>query len=395
MMTTEQSGPLRRQEARRSPYWASMLPLLQPAMLLPRIGRAQRVFPFDQPNVQYLHFARNAIYFLARHFGLTGQDVLVPAYFHGVEVEALMAAGAVPRFYPVHAGMRVDPQEVESLLRAETRAVCMIHYLGFPGPIIALRDMCRRRGVVLIEDCALALLSKLDDAPLGSFGDAAVFSLYKTLPTPDGGAVVLRTGQLELDGTVPNPVGSAREAAMSIVRGFEISGNGVKKNVARTLRTVGRAVVPSREAVWVDVGTQRFRLSDTRLLMSRISRNIVASQDFDNVIAARRRNYLLLESMLRDLSPPVFADLPPGVCPSFYPFATARKRELWRELRLRGIEAVLFWLPGDLSPPSGQFPEVDTLRETVLELPCHQDLTVTVIERIAHTVRASLRSLGQ
>jgi dTDP-4-amino-4,6-dideoxygalactose transaminase len=142
------------------------------------------------------------------------------------------------------------------------------------------------------------------------------------------------------------------------------------------------------------VGTQQFDLSDARLLMSSVSERIIARQDFERVVLTRRRNYLHLESLLRDVAPPVFPQLPDGVCPLFYPFATNFKRELWAKLRSRGIQAVLFWMTHELGPAPGEFPETDKLRKTVLELPCHQDMTPQRIERVAGIVRAALRDLG-
>src|SRR5690606_23065262 len=132
------------------------------------------------------------IYALARLWGLAGKEVLFPSYFHGVELDALLEAGARVRFYPVDRRMQVDPREVVQRIGKETAAVYLIHYVGFPGPVEELAAICEERGVRLIEDCALALLSCLGERPLGSFGHAAVFCLYKTLPTPNGGVLVLR-----------------------------------------------------------------------------------------------------------------------------------------------------------------------------------------------------------
>jgi dTDP-4-amino-4,6-dideoxygalactose transaminase len=143
----------------------------------------------------------------------------------------------------------------------------------------------------------------------------------------------------------------------------------------------------------VHVGTQRFAMSDAALLMSSASRRIIAAQDFDAIVRARRRNYLHLESLLRDVAPPVFNTLPEGVCPLFYPFVTTRKRELWAKLRGRGIQAVLFWMTTDVDD-APVFPDTETLRRTVLELPCHQDMSAELIDRMAAEVRSAVKALG-
>ena len=96
---------------------------------------------------------------------------------------------------------------------------------------------------------------------------------------------------------------------------------------------------------------------------------------------------------MHDLAAPVFPSLPDGMCPLFYPFATDHKIELWRRLRSKGVQAVLFWLGGDLGPAPGEFTEVDKLRRTVLELPCHQDMTPERVERLGQVVRTCMRGL--
>jgi dTDP-4-amino-4,6-dideoxygalactose transaminase len=121
--------------------------------------------------------------------------------------------------------------------------------------------------------------------------------------------------------------------------------------------------------------------------MSPLSRRVLDTQDFASIVHTRRSNYLQLESLLRDIAPPIFDSLPDGMCPLFYPFSTPHKLELWRRLREQGVQAVLFWLGGELGPKPGEFPEVDELRRTVLELPCHQDMTEEKITRLAQIVR--------
>src|SRR5204863_288292 len=83
----------------------------------------------------------------------------------GVELDALLTAGVRPRFYPVHRDLEVDVDEVARLIGPTTAAVYIIHYAGFSAPVKALAALCRERGIRLIEDAALALLSQVDDHP--------------------------------------------------------------------------------------------------------------------------------------------------------------------------------------------------------------------------------------
>ena len=74
------------------------------------------------------------------------------------------------------------------VLTPRTRAILVIHEYGYPHPHLdELIQTARERRIPLIEDCAHSLDSSTDDAPLGSFGDFAIFSLSKVLPVPAGG----------------------------------------------------------------------------------------------------------------------------------------------------------------------------------------------------------------
>lgn len=367
---------------------ATAIPTLAPRMLVPRKQRSAPPFPFSDPNAYFLYFARNGIYALARLWGLAGKEVLFPAYFHGVELEALMEAGVRPRFYPVNARMQVDPQEVIERIGEETRAVYLIHYLGFPGPAEELAAACAERGIRLVEDCALSLLSSQGDRPLGTFGHASIFCLYKTLPTPNGGVLILRQPvPIGIPrGEPPNLVSTLTPVAASLLQGLELSAGEVGWVVRGALRTVGKTVSRWSTSSRVPTGTQTFDRSHVHLGMSNVSRTIAEAQDFAAIVERRRRSYFHLLGRLRAVSPPVFGELPPGVCPLFYPLQTEKKPRLLQALWSRGIEAVDFWRRGHPSVPVGTFPEVDRLRKSIVELPCHQDLEPQTVDRIADAV---------
>jgi dTDP-4-amino-4,6-dideoxygalactose transaminase len=95
--------------------------------------------------------------------------------------------------------------------------------------------------------------------------------------------------------------------------------------------------------------------------------------------------------MLRDVAPPVTGELKPGVCPLFYPVAVEDKAGAMARLLARGVETVDFWRVRHPAVPGGLFPEVDRLREHVLELPVHQDLSPADAEHVASCVRELLK----
>src|SRR2546423_3886057 len=182
------------------PPWIPLFPTLWPSMVRPRVV-GQLPFPLNHATRRDFMFARYGILAIAQALALEGREVLFPAFFHCVELEALLAAGARVKFFAVDSNLRIDPENIASRIGPRTAALYVIHYAGFPAPIRELRDLCRDAGLALIEDCAHALLSSSDAQPLGSFGDAAAFSLPKSVPSSDGGVAVLRAGWPQASGS--------------------------------------------------------------------------------------------------------------------------------------------------------------------------------------------------
>src|SRR5262249_46022318 len=114
---------------------------------------------------------------------------------------------------------------------------------------------------------------------------------------------------------------------------------------------------------------------------------VVAAQDFPTVVERRRRNFFHLLGQLRTTGQPVFPELPAGTCPLFYPMIVKSKQAVLERLWARGLQAIDFWGRGHPTVPEGAFPETDELRRTVLEIPCHQDLSPATVDRVAQVVR--------
>jgi DegT/DnrJ/EryC1/StrS aminotransferase family len=368
-----------------------VLPTLSPAMLAPRLRASPAPFPLSGVEVRRFYFARNAVWLGARLLGLGGQEVLVPAYHHGVEMEALEAAGASLRFVRVDGRMRLDLEDLERKIGPRTRALYVIHYAGFPQPMEDVLAIARRRGLPVVEDCALALLSSDGDVPLGSRGDLGIFCLYKSVPVPNGGLLALN-GAIEAPQTVRGaPLGSTLSHAAGLLLAHAARRLGPAGEALReAMRRGGRAVRFAAGVHHVATGTMHFDPACADLGMSGVSRLILENQDYEEIVAARRRNWFLLFSRLRDAAPPVHSELPAGACPLFYPLLCEDKAVVAARLAARGVETVDFWRVGHPACRLEDFPEVAALRRRVLEIPLHQDLCPDDVAYVARCVEEAL-----
>src|SRR6266508_3048363 len=194
-------GPARSPRGRDRRYYVSAWPGLKPEHLLHPSAAKDLPFPLNAPKRSYFYVARSGIYHLFRALRLArNQTVLVPDYHSGNEVSAIRAAGASIRFYRITRSLEPDLGELERLCDSGARVLYLIHYLGWPQPLEEAMALARDRHMIVVEDCALSLLSQPEGRALGSAGDYAVYCLYKTLPVPNGGLLVQNRNPLrELD----------------------------------------------------------------------------------------------------------------------------------------------------------------------------------------------------
>jgi dTDP-4-amino-4,6-dideoxygalactose transaminase len=121
-----------------------------------------------------------------------GDEVIVPAMTFVATAAAVRHSGATPVIADIvgRDDLGVDPDAVAARMTARTRAVCAVHYAGYPAAVEALRELCDARGVALIEDAAHAPTGQTHDGrALGTSGLAGTFSFFsnKVLSCGEGG----------------------------------------------------------------------------------------------------------------------------------------------------------------------------------------------------------------
>ncbi len=122
-----------------------------------------------------------------------GDEVIVPALSWSTTIWPLVQCGLVPVIVDIDpATLNIDPGEVERAISPRTRAVMLVHVYGNPCDLAAIQEICRRRGLQLIEDCCEALGAEYDGRPVGRFGCVGTFSFYFShhMTTLEGGMCV-------------------------------------------------------------------------------------------------------------------------------------------------------------------------------------------------------------
>ncbi len=143
-----------------------------------------------------------ALEIILRTIGVAGKTVIVPT-------NTFIATA----FAAVHAGARVvfadsdprtlclDPEDLRRRLRDDTRAVVLVHIGGIITPgVEELKELCEKRGIALIEDCAHAHGSTYKGIAAGAWGLAGAFSFFPTKPLVSGEGGLITTREEGLDG---------------------------------------------------------------------------------------------------------------------------------------------------------------------------------------------------
>ncbi|HEX3774312.1 MAG TPA: DegT/DnrJ/EryC1/StrS family aminotransferase [Polyangiaceae bacterium] len=116
-----------------------------------------------------------------------GDEIVTVSHTAVATVSAIEQAGAVPVLVDIHPREFVmDVSQVEAALTPRTKAVVAVHLYGQPVDLAPLKQLCEKKGLWLIEDCAQAHGAEYQGQKVGSIGHIAAFSFY---PTKNLGAI--------------------------------------------------------------------------------------------------------------------------------------------------------------------------------------------------------------
>jgi dTDP-4-amino-4,6-dideoxygalactose transaminase len=129
-----------------------------------------------------------------------GDGVAVPANTYVASVLAITECRLTPVLVePDEATFNLSAAGLESALTPKVKAVLAVHLYGQLAEMPAIAELCRRKGLLLLEDAAQAHGAKLDGISAGAWGDAAGFSFYPTKnlgALGDAGAVTCKDASL-------------------------------------------------------------------------------------------------------------------------------------------------------------------------------------------------------
>jgi len=122
-----------------------------------------------------------------------GDEVLVPGITFVASAGAVLAVNATPILVDIDAEtLCIDVAAAEAAITDRTRAIVAVHVAGAAADLDALVELCTRRGIHLIEDCAHAHGTFWRGRGVGSWGSFGSFSMQrsKLMTAGEGGALI-------------------------------------------------------------------------------------------------------------------------------------------------------------------------------------------------------------
>jgi dTDP-4-amino-4,6-dideoxygalactose transaminase len=284
-----------------------------------------------------------AIYLLFKFLKIKGNVVTAPLTC-AMALTPILANDISLKFADIDPEtFNIDVNSLEKAIDKETEAVYLVHLGGNPCKLAAIKEMVKKKGLLLIEDCAQALGSTYHGERVGTFGDYACFSFAKNSWLCGGGMICGEDkGLLEeirrYQASLPEiPKGLLRYRCQ---RDFIESGRG---NRLFDLIYYRRFLKNAKNAnVNIELGSY-FQRPDVRHRPSNTQASVVWSQldDIDNKNGQRRANADYLTSLLPEgFTPQKIEAASESVYSKYYllPRGMGGKR-LIRFLESRGIDA--------------------------------------------------------
>jgi dTDP-4-amino-4,6-dideoxygalactose transaminase len=310
-----------------------------------------------------------------------GDEVICPTLTFVATANAVRYVGATPIFCESVGpnNLNLDPEDVRAKLTPRTRAVLVVHFAGYPADMPRILAIAKQHNLVVIEDCAHSLVSRLHGRACGAWGLCGCFSFFsnKNITCGEGGAITTQDPELA--------------ARLKLLRSHGM-----------TTMTLDRHLGRAYSYDVVDVG-YNFRLDEIRssLLLAQLQR-------LDDFLEARRAHVELYRTSLHGIGVTI-PDFDWGkvsrhgdsvgyhIMPVLLPVGVDRLHVM-AALREQGVQSSIHY------PPIHQFssfresavpatlPRTEALAARELTLPLYPSMTAAQIRHVCESLTKALET---
>ena len=123
----------------------------------------------------------------------SGDENLVPVVTWPTHICSPMMAGLKVKLVDVNpATLNIDIDDLEKSITPQTKALFLVHLMGNPCDMNAIKRIATKNNLIILEDCCEALGAEYNGIKVGNFGLAGTFSFFFShhMVTMEGGMVV-------------------------------------------------------------------------------------------------------------------------------------------------------------------------------------------------------------
>ncbi|MFF5505860.1 aminotransferase class I/II-fold pyridoxal phosphate-dependent enzyme [Streptomyces roseolus] len=295
-----------------------------------------------------------------------GDEVIVPSFTFCATIQAILAAGATPRFVDIDpATLCTTDTLVMEAVTDSTAAIVPVLFGGRAVDLSTAREALQEREIAIIEDAAHAFGSRAPDGRrVGATGALTCFSFgpIKNLTCGQGGMVIPRTPQ--------------------------------EADRARRIRLLGVVQSQNERAATTTYQVDGFGL---RYQLSGINAAIGLAQldHFTTTADERRRLWRTYRDALAALDGITLIDVGEDAVPHLCQVLVPDREQVFAAMRGQGIGVGVHYPPNHLQPAfaawhRGTLPVTERVAGQILSLPFHQHLTDGDIEHAVSALATAL-----
>lgn len=122
----------------------------------------------------------------------SGDEVITQSFNFIATVEAIHDCNAKPVILSINKNLNMSLDDLKKNVSKKTKAVIVVHMLGYSSEIDAIYKFCKKKNIKLIEDNCEALGGFYKKKYLGTIADIGIlsFDFGKTITTGEGGCII-------------------------------------------------------------------------------------------------------------------------------------------------------------------------------------------------------------
>jgi dTDP-4-amino-4,6-dideoxygalactose transaminase len=268
--------------------------------------------------------------------GLEKKDEVLVQAFTCKQVPKIINQKSTAKLVDIDENYNIDLKKAAKTCGKNTRALQAIYSYGKAINSKELDAFCKKKNLLLIEDCAHSLGAR-NGKNAGSFGEFSIFSLRKNVPVGTGGVLCINNKALY-------------ETCLDARNKFSRNSSVVKKIIEMKLSFYKKyfSSIDFPYLLWSKLGYGGDAVNKERLDKFEISLALASIEQLPKIIEQTRKNALLLKKELGEDKFVFTRDDKKefNVCtrvPIYFKEPNASIEKIWFELQEEGFETGLFY----------------------------------------------------